>query len=236
MKDFLLYTLFALQFAIKNKTLAHVKYFWKWFKDKKSGNNTLKLALPWMTYDAIDFLESITADDKNVFEWGSGGSTLYFASRCKKVISIEHDNKWGQIINIELENRKLNNVTYRVIEGKTIDNFDDLNAENPDDYVSKDPNSKGLSFKEYANSIDLFKDYNLDIVIVDGRARNACIKRAMPHLKKNGYLIVDNADRSYYLSSFPELFNQDIWNRIEFVGPVFFQHAFGKTVVFRKKQ
>ena len=72
MKQPLLYFKFALQFAIENKTLKHIKQYKRWYKDMKSGETTMSLSLPWMTYDAIDFLNQITSTENKVFEWGSG--------------------------------------------------------------------------------------------------------------------------------------------------------------------
>ena len=57
MKQLLLYIKFALQFAFDNKTLKHIKHYKRWYSDMHSGKTTLSLGLPWMTYDAIDFLK-----------------------------------------------------------------------------------------------------------------------------------------------------------------------------------
>src|SRR5690554_1369486 len=234
MKDSLLFIRFAVEFAIENKTLSHIKYFNRWHRDKKSGESTLSLGLPWMTYDAIEFLDKICNSGIRVFEWGSGGSTLFFASRCKDVVSVEHDTFWIKSLREKLEDLNLKNVSVKGIEGVPIDNFNKLNPENPDDFISKDKKSSGLSFEKYVNSIDQFETECFDIVVVDGRARNSCIKRAIPHIKRGGYLIVDNSDRKYYLSPFPNLNNPAVCEKREFMGPVFFQHAFSKTSVFRK--
>lgn len=50
--------------------------------------------VPWFTYPAIDFLVKRIHPDMTVFEYGCGGSTLWWASRVKKVISVEHDKSW----------------------------------------------------------------------------------------------------------------------------------------------
>ncbi|MBF6597701.1 MAG: hypothetical protein ITF98_05680 [Fermentimonas sp.] len=234
MKQLLLYIKFALQFAFDNKTLKHIKHYKRWYSDMHSGKTTLSLGLPWMTYDAIDFLKEITSAEKNVFEWGSGGSTLFLATRCKHVITIEHDKEWSKILKEKLNKLDIENVTLQEIEGERIDNFFNLNPENADDFVSKELKSSGLSYEKYVKAIDQYNNNHFDIIVVDGRVRNACIKRAIPHIKKGGYLIVDNSDRSYYLSEFNFLNNQNEWKKNEFVGPVFFQHAFSKTSIFKK--
>ncbi|WP_303902535.1 class I SAM-dependent methyltransferase [Thiohalomonas denitrificans] len=50
--------------------------------------------LPWFTYPAIDFLDERLNLDMSVFEYGGGNSTLYFASRVKKVTTVEHHAEW----------------------------------------------------------------------------------------------------------------------------------------------
>lgn len=55
-------------------------------------------ALPWMTYPFIHFLEGRLDKDFHIFEYGSGQSTLYFAKRVQKVISVEHDMDWYNAI------------------------------------------------------------------------------------------------------------------------------------------
>lgn len=50
--------------------------------------------IPWFTYPAIEFLNNFDFSQKYVFEYGAGYSTLYWAKRSKKVVSVEHDIKW----------------------------------------------------------------------------------------------------------------------------------------------
>ncbi len=234
MKDLLLYVRFAIDYALKNKTLSHIKYLHQWYKDKQSGDTTLSRRLPWMTYDAIDFFSRNCDRWMHVFEWGSGGSTLYFASHCKEVVTIEHDPEWCGVLREKIKESGIKNVTLKEITGKRIDNFNEKDYRNPDDFVSKDAKSAGLSFEEYVKAIDAYPDEYFSMVLVDGRARNSCIKRAIPHIAIGGFLIVDNADREYYLDPIPELRDRSCWQKYEYQGPVFFQHAFSKTSVFRK--
>ena len=57
--------------------------------------------LPWMTYPAISFLENYVSPEHNVFEYGSGNSTLWFAERCQSVAACEHDKNWASFIQNE---------------------------------------------------------------------------------------------------------------------------------------
>ena len=50
--------------------------------------------IPWYTYPAIDFLYQRNYEGKSVLEFGSGQSTLWWASRAKSVLSIEEDPDW----------------------------------------------------------------------------------------------------------------------------------------------
>lgn len=55
-----------------------------------SGGNPI----PWMTYPVIAFFESYDLSLCEVFEFGSGASTFFWARHCKHVISIEHCSSW----------------------------------------------------------------------------------------------------------------------------------------------
>ena len=50
--------------------------------------------IPWYTYPAIDFLLLRDYRDKNILEFGSGQSTLWWAARAKFVLSLEEDPHW----------------------------------------------------------------------------------------------------------------------------------------------
>jgi hypothetical protein len=58
--------------------------------------------IPWFTYPAIDFLEPRLQPQWTVLEWGAGNSTLWWARRVKRVLSIEHDPAWHRIISTHL--------------------------------------------------------------------------------------------------------------------------------------
>ena len=52
--------------------------------------------IPWMTYPVVDFLSQLDLRDKTVFEYGAGASTLYFAARARRVVSVESDPAWWE--------------------------------------------------------------------------------------------------------------------------------------------
>lgn len=50
--------------------------------------------LPWYTYPAIEYLSQFDYRSKKVFEYGTGYSSMYWAARAQKVISIEDNPEW----------------------------------------------------------------------------------------------------------------------------------------------
>lgn len=50
--------------------------------------------IPWYTYPAIEFLSQFDYSDKQIFEFGCGYSSLFWAKRAKKVTSIEDNLNW----------------------------------------------------------------------------------------------------------------------------------------------
>lgn len=67
--------------------------------EKKQACDVLQNPVPWFTYPAIEFLKQLNLSKKVVFEWGSGNSSLFFASRVKSIHSIEHNKIWFEKVN-----------------------------------------------------------------------------------------------------------------------------------------
>ena len=66
-------------------------------------------------------------------------------------------------------------------------------------FCSQHPAFEGVSFQAYAQRANRFRDHGFDIVMVDGRARTACMEQALPKVRPGGgILILDNAERPRY--------------------------------------
>lgn len=67
-----------------------------WFKSFDTGMSIDSKGnpIPWITYSAINFLEKRIHKKMVVFEYSCGNSTLWWASRAKKLISCEHNKLW----------------------------------------------------------------------------------------------------------------------------------------------
>ena len=62
----------------------------------------------------------------------------------------------------------------------------------------------GLDFTDYVQAADDLAG-SFDLVVVDGRAREACLTRAADRLAPEGLVVVDNVDRARYRAAIAEL-------------------------------
>jgi hypothetical protein len=58
--------------------------------------------VPWYTYSLIEYLRQFDLSRARVFEYGSGHSTLFWASRCAEVVSVEHNPEWYECMRGQL--------------------------------------------------------------------------------------------------------------------------------------
>lgn len=139
------------------------------------GRAALREHIPWIVPESLEALEKVLRPDWRVFEWGSGGSTIYWAKHCAHVCSVEHNSDW------------LLWVSRRVIEHNLTHKVCSL-------YLRKDKDAN--TFHEYADAILTQPDQSFDLVFVDGEAscRGWCLRNALPKLKPGGYLLLDNSN------------------------------------------
>lgn len=50
--------------------------------------------IPWYTYPAIEYLSQYDYRDKKIFEYGCGYSSMFWAQRAVKVVSVEDNQQW----------------------------------------------------------------------------------------------------------------------------------------------
>jgi len=58
--------------------------------------------IPWYTYPAIEYLSALDFSDKDVFEYGSGASSIWWGSRSKSLTTIEHVPEWYERVGMML--------------------------------------------------------------------------------------------------------------------------------------
>lgn len=190
------------------------------FRDPEKFRSIPSLALP-----AICFLEDYLTKDMRVFEWGSGASTIFFTTRARQVISIEHSLEWFKTIGAA--------IAYRGLEEPCEDGIVrevSLRLRSPEDgfdpdFASRQPGYETVNFKYYVEEINRHSDEASDLILVDGRARCACLKAAQPKLKPGGVLMLDDSARSIYQWAIADI----DWPVMHFEGCIpFYKH--GHTV------
>jgi hypothetical protein len=140
----------------------------------------LEVGLPWLSYAAVDFLANWVKPHHTVFEWGPGGSTLFFARRAASVTSIESNEAWLSRLRQALAEQELaSKVDLRMVP-----------------YVP----SYATDFiaSSYCSAID--SPY--DIILVDGEehwprenTRPSCAARADQWVKPGAIIVVDDTWR-----------------------------------------
>lgn len=167
-----------------------------------------ELNVAWWNYNVMDEVNKFLSFTNNadVFEYGSGASTIWLAKRAGKVISIEHNKEWYEKISLLLTNFSNNKVYYvpATIAGKQDCGF-----------RSQKKGFTKVSFKDYVNKIAEFGEF--DLIIIDGRARNACLDKAIKHLKSGGIILFDDTSRERYMEKIDKLSRND-WEIIHFKG------------------
>ena len=141
------------------------------------GRSTVALRYPWLPFRLIDELDAFIGTEAKVFEYGGGGSTLWFLDRGAEVVTVEHHPEWAA----RLE-------TLSSSERWTL-----LAKSDADQYA------------DYVQSINEFPADHFDVVVVDGRERVRCAREALRHVRPGGWLVFDDVDRDRYLHGLAEI-------------------------------
>lgn len=170
-------------------------FAWAWLRSFRS-DWLIRQQRPWLTFPATAELERRLAgrDGLRVFEFGSGGSTLFWLSLGASVVSVEHDPRWHERLRRVLPVAA--SVDYRLVPPEPALAAGEIS--DPAAFASDDPAYRSMSFERYTRVVDEFDDGAFDVVLVDGRARPSCLQRAIPKVSPGGLLVLDNAERSYY--------------------------------------
>jgi hypothetical protein len=148
-----------------------------------------ELDVPWWTYRAIDVVDSwLSAHPKpiRVYEYGSGASTLWLSRRADEVYTVEHHRGFAEHIAPTLAGQP--NIHMRIVEP--------VPSTSPVVSSQKEGNAD-LDFADYVNSIGAV-DGEFSLIVIDGRAREACLRAAIPRLDPDGLIVFDNTRRRRY--------------------------------------
>jgi hypothetical protein len=198
-----------------------------WWLASLQPDYLLRKPLPWICFDALAYIRPYLFKGMRVFEYGSGGSTLFWQRQKAQLTSIEHDQAWYH--RLQKHSAFLDTVDYRLVPPERSDQKS-AEAVEPSAYTSMLPEYAGYTFAGYCSQIDEFPDEYFDIVLIDGRARPYCIEHAHQKVKRGGLLILDNSDRAYYLDAVSDFLSDYCWNAFSGVTPGVYR--FTQTSVF----
>ena len=162
---------------------------------------------PWIVPAAIGWLRRRVRRDWAVLEMGSGRSTIWFARRCRSVLSFEDNEFWQARTRELLDERGLANVELRLSQ------VEDLPRE-----------------------ISGLPDAAFDLVVVDflespDVSRIDALKPAMKRVRPGGYLLFDDSDRPGYRHAYPLL---NSWKQRRFTGVKDEWPEACETTIFRR--
>lgn len=120
--------------------------------------------LPWVTYGFIDFISDRLNKNMDMFEYGSGNSTLWYGEKVKSVTSVEHDKDWYEKIKSSMPKNTIINYQELVYNGKYSTFSNELNIKF--DIIIVDGRDRVNCVKNAINSI---KDNG--VIILDDSER-----------------------------------------------------------------
>jgi hypothetical protein len=123
---------------------------------------------PWLVPAAVRMLARWLRPECTGIEWGSGRSTVWLGRRMRRLTSVEHDPKWFDQTRARLHRLGMGHVSLV------------LEPEMNRSYV--EAATRGL-------------EGPVDLVLVDGRQRDACELAGVKALGGDGWLVLDNAER-----------------------------------------
>lgn len=147
----------------------------------------LELQLPWIEWETIKVIENEINSQSCVYEFGSGGSTLFFGKRVKYLLSVENDYSWFLKTKGKVEQENMS--------GKIDLRFAPFQTD-----IESYKNSDYLNF---------VRIQNWDLILVDGFTdfhgfRPEAFRLSWLYLKPGGILIFDD------IWMFPECKNEII--------------------------
>ena len=156
--------------------------------------------IPWYTYPAVDFLSTLEVTQCRVAEFGSGNSTVWWASRAASVLALESDPRWFERVQAQLKPWPTASLS-----------------------LIRTPQEAGALLPP--DSFDIIIVDDGSGIGPTGRPLNA--ETALRRVKPTGIVIVDNSDTNYSRPGhYPiiELANELGFQRVDFHG-----HAAGST-------
>lgn len=164
-------------------------------QDRIKRKVKIKSALPWMMPKELDILTEVLykLQPKFCFEWGSGNSTLYFPTlitSIEKWYSLEHNEDWYKVISQKIADPRIS--------------LSFVKAEKDPGRGRYNVNIEG-TYEEFKSYVDFPEKLQIkfDFMLIDGRARMSCLRKAYELISDTGVVIVHDANRENYYKDLP---------------------------------
>ncbi|MDX1913330.1 MAG: hypothetical protein SFV22_17680 [Saprospiraceae bacterium] len=216
----------------------HFKQIWayhkRWKQSFQPGRNSIADELPWINFLALDVLEKHLHPEHKIFEFGGGGSTLFFCKTAGEVITVEDHAEWFNTLTETVQKKGYRHWKGFFVSPEPVNDSTPRSHFRPQDYKSSVKGLEHLSFEKYARVIDQYPEKYFDLILIDGRARPSCIQQAIPRLKTGGLLVVDNTERPHYLAAFQETIRLQFTVQEDRMAPVAYTPDFTRTTILCK--
>lgn len=181
------------------------------------GRQPIDVGLPWISFGALKFLNTFLRPEHEVFEFGGGGSTIYFAQRTRRVLTMESHPDWHQTLTTALSQKHLVNVTCEL---------------HP---ISGDEETRFANDRFFLR----VREQLWDVILIDcycgysktqyGLTRPYAFELAQNQLKPGGIIVLDDS------WMFPELVAaKPGWHITDHIGPGPCRYGVTSTAVFEK--
>lgn len=141
-------------------------------------SSPLEMGMPWWSFGAVDAVAKLLHPDMEVFEFGSGGSSLFLGRRVKHVTCVEDSETWAGLVRERAAQLGLVNLEVLLRP------FDFQRAEN-------------FSGSDYLGALG---GQSYDLIVVDGQeesvpVRPECFWKAENHIHPGGIIVLDDSWR-----------------------------------------
>jgi hypothetical protein len=157
----------------------------RWAANRASGAKPVELALPWFSWSAIEQLDRLPLEGLRVFEFGGGGSTLYFLKRGCIVRTAENSRDWAALVLNQAQSRGwADRLDLRIVD------------------MPEHPSAEHRELVDsYVSQIEDEKPWH--VVVVDGvdgtpSTRMLCLERARTRVAPDGLIVLDDSWRDEY--------------------------------------
>ena len=119
---------------------------------------------PWFVLPFLELLAQWDISQWDVFEAGSGASTLWWASKCRHVVTLEVRSEWIERLGKFAESHDIKNIDFNLVEEDYLGHLD------PIKYMGVLEQQRG----------------KFDAIIIDGSYRDKMCVEALNHIKDGG--------------------------------------------------